>query len=382
MNRKKRSISAAKRAVKRSSHPYVAKLKLLRHAHTGRLVHRQHTSYPILMTLLVVTGFFVFVGYDISAADSSGTINVGITVPTDPPSQGAMITSPKKNAVFKTAIIDVEGTCSITSEVVIYSNNVLVGTTLCTTASTFQLKIQLFGGVNKLTALNYDGMNQAGPITPSVTVRYVAPPNTGSSVPVLPIVVPGVTPTPPAACAQKPAADACHLTYATMCDNYNSGKSMPVSTEVRVAIVCMVRHANIDGETTIGVLVWGGGPPYALTVNWGDGSSDLVKSVEKPGYFTVSKRYASKGQYVIELNVSDKNSKQSYMQAMIDVAGPDKPNDFMEYIGKSINTSWFDSPVPTYFLAVAVVIGFWAGDYFERTILLAGRSRGRGRRHA
>ena len=382
MIRKQTSTKRARRKIKKASHPFAAKLNLLHRAHTGRVIHRRHTAYPILLILLVITGFFVFVGYDMTAADSSGYINVGVTVPTDPPSQGAVITSPKSGAAFKSAIIDIEGTCASTSEVVVYSNNVLVGTTLCTAESTFQLKIQLFGGVNKLTALNYDGINQAGPITPPVIVRYVAPPNTGSEVPVYPIVVPGVTPTSPETCTQKPAADACHLTYATLCESYNTGKSPPVSREVRVAVVCLARHANTDDETVLGILVWGGSPPYALTVSWGDGSPDLIKSIEKPGYFTVSKKYDEKGQYIVALNVSDKDGKQSYMQATIDVAGPEKPNDFIGYIGKNLHTSWFDSPVPTYFLAVAIVIGFWAGDYFERTLLLTrSKLRGRRRRH-
>lgn len=69
------------------------------------------------------------------------------------------------------------------------------------------------------------------------------------------------------------------------------------------------------------------------------------------------------------------------MQATIDVSGPEKPKDFIGYVGNSMNLSWFDSPVPTYFLAVAIVIGFWAGDYFERAILATRKVRGR-RRHA
>ncbi|USN96745.1 MAG: hypothetical protein H6797_00905 [Candidatus Nomurabacteria bacterium] len=380
MIRKKAKTKTTRYKVKKVAHPIATKLKLLQHAHTGRIVHRHHTSYPVLLILLVITGFFVFVGYDISAADTN--VTVGLTVPAEPPTEGAVITSPKNGTVSKKAIIDVKGTCSITSEVVVYSNNTLVGSTLCTTESTFQLKIQLFGGINKLTALNYNGMNQAGPITPSVKVIYVAPPNTGATeVPVYPIVVPGVTPTSPESCTQKATSDACNKTYVVSCNDYSSNKGIPVSKEVRAAIICLQRHVSTAGETIIGILVWGGSPPYAVTINWGDGSADLVKSISKPGYFTVSKKYTEKGQYTIEVQSFDSNGKQAFMQATIDVSGPEKPKDFIGYVGNSMNLSWFDSPVPTYFLAVAIVIGFWAGDYFERAILATRKVRGR-RRHA
>lgn len=386
MNRKKRSTSAAKRIVKRSSHPYAAKLKLLRHAHTGRLVQRQHTSHAILLILLVITGFFVFIGYDITAADTqTGNVTVGLNVPTPPPAEGAVITTPKDGDVFKHAIVDVEGTCAPSTEVILYSNNTLVGSTLCTASSTFKLKIQLFAGSNKLTALNYDSLNQAGPITPEVRVKYAAPVSSPSSpLPILPIVVPSVTPTPPKTCSSKPSADACHLTYATSntCDGYIGNTNIPKSADVRVAIVCLHRYADASGDITVGILIWGGKSPYALTIDWGDKSTNTLKSVAKPGYFTVSKNYAYKGDYTVTLNVSDSSSKQAYVQATIDVPGPVQPKNFAEYIGQSLNMSWFDSPVPTYLLAVAVVLGFWAGDYFERTVLLVGRSRSRRHRHA
>lgn len=380
---KRTSSRSSRRKVEKIPHPLAVKLKLLHHVYTGRVVHRRHTSYPILIILIVITGFFVFVGYDISSADSN--IEVNLTVSSDPPTQGAIITAPTSDKVFKSPIIEVSGTCSITTEVVVYSNNVLVGSTLCTTSSTFQLNIQLFGGKNKLTALNYDGANQAGPITPPVVVRYAAPPDSGSTdVPVHPIVVPGITPTPPQSCAQKPTDDACNVVYTTTCENYSTGSNLPMSRNVRVAVVCMQRHASTADSTTIGVLVWGGSPPYALTIDWGDGSTDLLRSVDKPGYFTVSKQFKSQGQYTVVLQVSDKSNKQAYMQVTVDAAGSEKPNDFVEYIGNSVSMSWFDSPVPTYLLAVAIVIGFWAGDYFERAILSVQKVKTRGprKRHA
>lgn len=379
MSQKQRSAKVVRHTVKKVSHPVAAKLRLLHHAHTGHLVHRHHTSYPILLILLVITGFFVLVGYDISAADTVGNVSVGVTVPKDPPAQGAVITSPRNGVTFKKSIIDVKGTCEPDTEVVVYSNNTLVGSTLCTASSEFELKIQLFAGANKLTALNYDVLNQAGPITPAVTVTYTASTTKPSSpVPVHPIVVPGVTPRPPKTCLQKPSSDACHVTYtaANSCDNYAAADNPPVSGDVRVAVVCLLRHAGTSGDTSVGILIWGGHAPYALTIDWGDGSADFLKSVETPGYFVVKKQYTSKGGHIITLRVSDKNGKQAYVQATVDVAGLEDQDGLTGYIKKSLSASWFDSPVPIYLLAVAVVLGFWAGDYFERSILFARKSRG------
>ncbi|HUO62032.1 MAG TPA: hypothetical protein VMT96_01090 [Candidatus Bathyarchaeia archaeon] len=385
MSRKKQNAKASRRAVGRATHPIASRLRLLHHAHTGRLVRRQHTSYAVLLILLVITGFFVFIGYDITAADTQvGNMTVGLKVPGPPPAVGAVITSPKNGDTFKDAIVDVHGTCARNTEVIVYSNDTLVGTTLCSTSLTFQLKVQLFGGANSLTALNYDTLNQAGPITPTVKVKYTVPAVSPSSpVPVLPIVVPGVTPTPPQTCAQAPASNACHVTYATnTCDNYIGGNSLPESADVRVALVCLLRYADASGNATVGILLWGGKPPYALTIDWGDNSADTLKSVATPGYFTVTKHFAAKGIYTVTLHVSDSDGKQAYAQAAIEVPGPTPPANFVQYVGQSLNTSWFNSPVPTYLLAVAVVLGFWAGDYFERTILLSRKLRGGRHRHA
>lgn len=231
MNRKKQTSKLSKRKVVKHSHPIAAKLGILHHAHTGRVVHRHSTSYVVLIILLVVTGFFVFVGYDISKAMTlSDSLVVDMHVSAAPPAGGAVITAPKNGEQFSNPIIEVKGTCSITSEVVIYSNQKYVGETTCSTNSQFGTKIQLFEGTNDLEALNYNGVNQAGPATPTVTVKYVP--------------------------------------------------------------------------------------------------------------------------------------------------------DFGTYIANRINTSWLDSPVPLYLLVVAIVLGFWAGDYFERIFLAKQSTRGNRKRHA
>lgn len=360
ITRKKTSSNASRRKVERISHPVAKKLRLLRPVHTGRLVHRQHTSYGILFIFLVITGFLVFIGYDISSADAGGNITVGLTVSDDPPSRGAVITTPTSGSEFTTPIIDVVGTCSPTTAVVVYSNNVLAGSVLCTPSGAFKLKIQLFGGVNKITALNYDSLNQSGPVTPSVMVNYKAPVSSSSGLPVQPIMI-----------------------YSKSCDNYANGQIAPTADTVRVAIVCWQRSVNANNDTTIGVMVWGGHAPYALTIDWGDGSPSVLKSIEQPGYSTFTKKYKSKGRYIVTLRASDGKESQAYMQTMLDVADTTNSNDFIGYVGNSINTSWFDSPVPTYFLAVALVIGFWGGDYFERLILSTRqKTRGSHKRHA
>lgn len=231
MTRKNQTRRSPKRKVTRLSHPVAAKLGILHHDHTGKVVHRHHTSYAILTILLVVTGFFIFIGYDITrASEMVNTVSVDLHVTATPPKDGAIITTPKDGDVFTKPVIPVEGTCAITSEVVMRSNDQFVGSTICTTSGTFGLNIQLFEGMNTLTALNYNGVNQAGPATPPVNVRY----------------------TP----------------------------------------------------------------------------------------------------------------------------------DFAAYITKGLSMSWLDSPVPIYFLAVAIVLGFWAGDYFERSIRYNRKHRRIRHRHA
>lgn len=386
MTRKSR---VAKPVVTRINHPVAKKLRLIKHAHTGKLVHRQHTSYAFLMILLVITGFFVFIGYDISRADS-GSVAVRAIVEGPPPSTGAVITQPRDGEVFQSALTTVKGTCADNTEVFVYSNSSLVGSVLCSLSLTFELQVQLFSGKNNLTALNHDTLGQAGPVTPTVRVTYKNPampdessvtqPGTG-----YPGITPGVTPKPPLGCGSGNDSPACHMKYinANTCNGYINEETLPTIVDTRVSIVCQPRYVDPFEVVAIGVLVWGGTPPYTASIQWGGDTTsgaDTSYTFLQPGYYVLTASYSKPGNYTIKIQTVDSRSGKGYAQADILVpgenplntlAGNSQPKNFGEYLASTFSMSWFNSPVPTYLLVVAIVLGFWAGDYFERSLLYA-----------
>jgi hypothetical protein len=389
MTRKKANTRTTRSKVKGLSHPVAAKLNILHQRHSGKLVHHRHTSYGILLALLIVTGFCMFMGYNIAEADS-GNISVGMTVSGAPPTQGAVITTPKDGTISTQAVITVAGTCSTTTEVVVDTNATLAGSTICSNTGTFSLNIQLFTGLNSLTALNYDGLNQAGPITPTVTVTYTPPAGGSPSTPtpplsIYPITTSGSTPTPPKSCSSTPTATGCNVTApnsGSSCDTKFLTTPLPLSSNLRVAIVCLPRNANTSSPTTIGIAIWGGQLPYALTVDWGDKSTETLKSVQGPGYFTVTKTYKTKGNYTIKLRVSDNKGDQAYTQATITVTGAAAPKTFAQYVSTNLGTPWFNSPVPVYLLAVTITLGFWIGNLVEHWFIVGRRSIRSQQKHA
>lgn len=360
MKTKKRLKNAAKRKAKKIvlTHTILRHLRLIEHKHTGKLIHLRHTSHVALIGILMVVGFFLFISGNVTSAETvGGTVSIGVIVPGPAPTVGVTITSPKNGAkLTDKKTITVKGTCLKELFVVIQNNNILAGSTMCANDGTFELQIQLQTGTNVLTALNYDNLNQPGPVTPSVTV-YVTQKtnptdnkvNTDSIAPVLPInpsIIPGVS------------ADFSN------CNDYLPGK-MSAGGDPHVAVACVPRLFGPKIQQVLGVLVWGGAPPYAINVDWGDGSESTLLMITTPGYKKESFSYASPGVYKITFKLKDANEKEAIVQTAVQVSGKTK-TPLSSVTDDIFSTSWFKTPVPLYLMAVAITLGFWGGDIFDR----------------
>jgi hypothetical protein len=338
--------------------PVLRHLRLVHHKHTGNVLQTRHTSFLALFAMLVFVGFFLVVSQNLAKA---GNVSVGLIVTGAAPAIGATITAPIDNTTYTNiTTVDVSGTCAPSTFVTISNDGTLAGSTICTLAGIFQVTVQMHQGSNVLTALNYDNLNQPGPITPTVTVMFM-PPNPVVEVvePVLPnspLVIPGVTTdvtTPSGAAVSE-------------CDQYNQTNTLPTGGEPRVVVVCVPRTVEANEENKIGILVWGGTPPYALNFNWGGDATTLV-SMDAPGYKTVKLKYASSGIYNINVQLTDKSAKQAVGESAIEVVGKQTPVQALtQTIDELFATSWFETPVPLYLTALGVTLGFWAGDIFNR----------------
>ena len=307
---------------------------LIHHKHTGKLVHRRHTSYALLSFIMLLVGIFLA---SITWSVRADNISVSATVLGEPPPEAAIITKPVNDQHFSAIPIDVEGTCPVGNyQIKIYRNNVFSGATLCSAEGTFSLKIDLFEGKNELVARIFNGANVEGPTSPTVTVFYDPPAP----------ATPQPTPTPGA----------------------------PKTTQL------LLKSDNLYYGYLIGErVIWpieinGGTAPYALSVDWGDGNSDVI-SRSAAGYLELSHIYKQQGSYrgsfIIIIKASDSAGQNAYLQLVTIVNDPNliapttNKSDLdavnaLNKLFKYLLLSW-----PVYLLAIVMIISFWLGERRE-----------------
>lgn len=360
-------VSKRLRVVYQSS-PILRSFRLLEAKYSGKIVSRKNTSHISLFLVLVFLGFFLFVLGDLTSAfTSEGRVNIGLTVPGPAPTVGAVITYPLDNQKFNdNNIILVAGTCQVDTFVVIKSGNVIIGSTDCAQDGTFSVSAQIEYGDNVLMAMNYDYINQAGPVTPSIKVnlaRTIAktPETNVSQKPSIVVDKPKIISSP-----VTPDNPFIMSIEKKDCSSYSVGE-LSAGGEPRAEIVCVPQFFLPEITQTLGILVWGGEPPYAVSVDFGNYTSPRLISVSAPGYKTVSFSYAHPNTYKIKLRMTDHQANISVVETSVKVSGVVFEYDDNKSIIEQIsNPEWFNTPVPFYLLAVAVTLGFWGGDLFDR----------------
>ncbi len=212
--------------------------------------------------------------------ESQRDVIVTATVNGPPPSTAATITSPQDNAHVSARVIVVSGTCTPDLFVEIIRNSVFAGQTLCDHDDSFSLSITLEKGANKLVARIKDGANQYGPDSSPVTVFYDAPsPSTGG------------------APASKP-------------DTARRSNFMITTKSTLYGV-------PVDTKITISYRLLGGAPPYAVSVDWGDGSSDSVNVYSAVGEYQADHIYKKDGHFTVTITGSDKNQTKATIQTVV-----------------------------------------------------------------
>jgi len=362
--KKRPSATVSNIVLVHTKRPGLRYFRLVNHKHTGKLIHVKHTSHVALVGILIVVGFFMYISNGVTyAVTSEVSVTVGVVVNGPPPEVGATITSPVDGDKFvdKERLV-VTGTCQPSTFVVIQDNGQLAGSTVCTEAGIYNLTIQIQLGKNILSALNYDNINQAGPDTPSVTItvhkskpgKPVVPTTLINSIdqPILPVnpsIIPGVA------------------SVISSCEDYRAG-SLSSGGDVRIAVVCIPRLFGSNIQQVLGILVWGGTPPYAISINWGNGIENTLLSITEPGYYKSNFSYAFPGIYRVDFLIKDKSGESAVVQSSVQVNGK-----VATPAGNTSNTDgieWLKTPVPLYVIAVAITLGFWGGDIFTRAFSL------------
>jgi hypothetical protein len=307
---------------------------------TGRLPHQRDTSYALLVFLMLGIGL-VLASVTMTAqaatnacldtsgssagppAKCNGSITIYAVVPAARPTRPAIITSPTPGQSFANNPINVLGTCQSKTIINIYTNGILVGSTICSASGTFSVPIDLVVGRNDLTALPFNTDNEAGPISPTVTVTLNQPPG--------------------------------GLGYSTQLllqsQNYYQG--------------------TVPGKQIVWPIdIVGGQAPYAVDVSWGDGTSDLVTRLA-PGDFTLSHTYKGIGtgylnSFPLIIRATDAAGHTAYLQLTTIVNSPTAATSTGK-ASTSVNKLLIIWPL--WIVLLLMIISFWLGERREKHIM-------------
>ena len=362
----KRPVKAASVLI-HAKRPVLRHFRLVKHEYTGKLMHHRHTSHLSLFVILAVLGFFLYASTTyVRATTQSGTVLIGVIVPGPAPTVGAIIKSPEDGNKFVDKLtLNISGTCAPASFVVVRDNEITAGSAACSEAGIFSVEIQLVNGENILSALNYDNLNQVGPKTPSVTISVGQADKIASvlepvipALPVNPSIVPGAT------------------SGISDCSDYRSA-TLPTGGEPHIAVVCVPRLFLPGIKQVLGIVVWGGQPPYAVSIDYDTATSEksetdgeTLLSISEPGYKTIEFSYAIPNTYKVEFMLKDKEGKTAIVNTTVQASGTTTGTTTntttTTTLDNILGSSWFQSPVPFYLVAVAITLGFWGGDLFDR----------------
>jgi hypothetical protein len=264
--------------------------KLLANHHTGKIKPHKHTSYGSLVLVMFLTFMpLLFASHSVAvAADSYQTYAV---VPGPAPNQAPVITNLSAGKVFTVNDpVPVRGSCPSGTLVKVFKNEVLAGAALCQNGS-FQLSIDLFVGNNSLVARAYNMNDSVSPDSTPINVQLVLP---GS---------------------RLTGTDQLNVQGAPAGQFY-------LTSEI------FHRGVNAGDTLTWPLILAGGQAPYAVSVSWGDGKTDLISRGDA-GRFDSNHVYSQpggyRGSYTIIIKATDQAGNKSYLQLVAIVSGDKQP---------------------------------------------------------
>lgn len=223
----------------------------------------RNTLKHLLAFGLVLISIASFSGI-VHAATSSDSLGIEGKVPGNPPSSAPTITVPADGSSLTTLPVTVSGLCQNGLLIKIFKNNVFGGSTICKNGS-YSIQIDLFVGKNELIARAYDSLEQSSPDSNKITVNFPVSQFSGTN-------------------------------------------------RVSLSSSYARRGASPGSVLTWPIILSGGNGPYAITVDWGDGTPPDVISRQFPGTFDISHSYKSAGVYNVLIRASDKNGEEAFLQ--------------------------------------------------------------------
>lgn len=279
----------------------------------------QTLGIAFLLGLWPVTSFAAIGSPD---PQQSGTTGLQGKIPSPPPANAATISTPAPGRTFNQLPVIVSGLCTTGLLVKVFSNNIFVGSADCVGGS-YSIQVDLFSGQNELVARVYDALDQAGPDSNTVIVVYQ--------------------------------------------DTQIAAFGQRINLSSNLAKL----GAPVGTQLSWPIILSGGTGPYAITVDWGDGSAVDLKSVSFAGTFEVNHTYKAAGIYRVVVKATDANGAAAFLQLVGVGAGEvtqsatgstTKSNS-----GGNTRTVYIWWPL---LLMIPLLLGmFWVGKRYEVTAI-------------
>lgn len=250
----------------------------------------------------------------------SGSVGLSGSVPGPPPSTSATIVLPPSGNVTDSVPDTITGTCTPGDFVSITDNGSFAGATTCSAHGTYSIPVDLFDGNNAVVAQISDALGQYGPNSVTINIRYNAPE----------VTLPGGV-----------AAKQLFL-------------------EADTAVVAGDPNTVIARAVTI----VGGVAPYAVSWDWGDGTSSL-DSEANGGPVSDSHTYTRPGTYTVIVKVTDSAGNSAYMQLVTVVNGKTEAIGSSNGQGLGAVPGTLVSSWPLFGLGAIVVVTFWFGEMWQ-----------------
>lgn len=283
-------------------------------------------SYFFLLVLVVIVSFPInslASGLVIPSSETSnGSIGLVGTIPSPPPTQAATIAVPVNQANFTSSPITISGLCPTGLLIKIFSNNIFVGSTQCLNG-TYSLSIDLFGGQNNLTAIDYDSLDQSGPVSNAVIVSY------------------------------NDALLANFGSVVSLTSNYAK------------------RGADPNQPLDWPFLLSGGTGPYAISINWGDNSPTDLISQQFSGTINASHIYKTAGTFNIIIKATDKNNTQAFLQVVGVANGAVTLSTTNSSQGSTLVNNQKPQVIwwPAASMVPLILVSFWIGGKYQLVAL-------------
>lgn len=287
---------------------------------------------PISLMAILAFAMLFLATTTVLAVDNpqNGGIGMQGTISAPAPTQAPTISSPGNGAVFTTLPITVNGMCPNDLLVKLFKNNVFSGSVMCKNGS-YSIQIDLFSSRNDLVARAFDDLDQSSPDSNLVSVTF------------------------------------------------NDSTTRPdVSTRVSLTSNYARRGANPKEVLTWPIIVSGGVPPYAISVDWGDGTTADVYTQTTPGELSIKHEYGQSGVYRALVKASDKNGIIAYLQITAIGNGEVKQSNVAGASADKITTPGKTVVLwqPAAIALPMIVSTFWLGKKYELKRIKSRLARG------